>query len=206
MAATLAPHDLSRTSTLSVGLVIAAAYACGPSTSNNPDSVLVDSGGDSPVNNGPWTQVTPKNGASLQATTVSGFWFESQTSGVVSFAEGLVEHFNAPTTIDSVSLDGSGKLPGSSDDAYFGFLPGTSLGSSSATRPPRASSQAPTRASRSSTPTCTRPSPARRPPSLPTFRSSGSERTTRTFGTSRSRPAPVGTCTRRRPRLARRRR
>ncbi len=117
---------LPRSLTVSLGLLLAVG-ACSSTPSNNPDSG--DSGGgDAPPNSGPWTQIMPKDGATIQAQTVSGFWFESQTSGVVSFADGLVEHFNAPTTIDSISLDGSGKLPGPSDDAYFGFVPGTSLG------------------------------------------------------------------------------
>jgi hypothetical protein len=118
----------SRSSTLSLGLVLALASACGSNT-EQPQGPPDSGGGDAPsATGGPWTQVMPMDGANTQATTVSGFWFESQTSGDVSFAEGLVEHFSAPTTIDAIALDGSGMLPGPADDAYFGFVPGTSLG------------------------------------------------------------------------------
>jgi hypothetical protein len=102
--------------------------SCSSGTKPGNDAGSNDSGSDAPVTNGTWAQVVPMDGASSQATTVTGFWFSSSSNGVVSFAEGLVEHFSAPTTIDAIALDGSGKLPGPADDSYYGFVPGTSLG------------------------------------------------------------------------------
>ncbi|HEY1959021.1 MAG TPA: sialidase family protein [Polyangiaceae bacterium] len=83
--------------------------------------------GDSGPGNAAWTAVATKDpaGAGIQ---VSGFWFESTTNGFVSFDEGYVEHFSSPTQIDKIALDGHGKAPNGQDDAYFGFLPNTSLG------------------------------------------------------------------------------
>ena len=101
--------------------------ACSSTPGGVPDSGSPDSGKPDGGTPGVWTQIIPKDGANSSAQTVSGFWFQSPTNGVVSFAEGLVEHFSSPTTIDKIALDGSGKL-GGADDEYFGFIPGTSLG------------------------------------------------------------------------------
>jgi hypothetical protein len=102
--------------------------ACGPVSTNNPDagndSGPADAGSDGPPTNGTWTQVVPKDSANVWGKRVTGFYFDSLTDGVVSFQEGLVEHFNAPTMIDKIVLDGSAH----NSDQYYGFINGTSLG------------------------------------------------------------------------------
>lgn len=104
--------------------------ACSPANNNpTPDAAPSDSGANEsgPASNGTWTQVTVQD-PTQQGIQVSGFWFESPSNGFVSFDEGYVEHFSAPTTIDKIALDGHGKAPNGQDDAYFGFLPSTTLG------------------------------------------------------------------------------
>jgi hypothetical protein len=111
--------------------------ACSPTSPNNPDAGNdagpADSGSDGSLTNGTWTQVIPIDQTSTStsmsmAQTVTGFHFTSLTDGVVSFQEGLIEHFSSATTIDKIVLDGTGKLPGPNDDSYYGFISGTSLG------------------------------------------------------------------------------
>lgn len=107
-------------------VVASLACACGGSKGGSDAGAGADAGGAD--SNGTWTRVTPMDGASHQAQTVSGFWFSSQSSGVVTFSEGLVEHFSSATTIDAISLEGTGKVSNGDDDQYFGFIAGTSLG------------------------------------------------------------------------------
>ena len=118
-------------SSVGTSLVLWVLCACSSTNPNGMDSGPPPNdagGGDSPTMGHAWTQVMPMDGMNGSAQTVTGFFFDSMSDGVVSFGEGLIEHFSSPTTIDSITLDGSGMLPGPNDDQYFGFLPGTSLG------------------------------------------------------------------------------
>jgi hypothetical protein len=62
--------------------------------------------------------VTPLNG---NINTATGFYFSSLTNGVVTLGNDI-EHFDGPTHIDVVALDGAGMLPGPADDTYDGFI------------------------------------------------------------------------------------
>jgi hypothetical protein len=96
------------------------ASACSGAGSPSQADAGTDSGSGSSNSNGVWTVVDPVGTANTMPGNVTGLWFGSTTSGVVSFDTGLIDHFDAADHVDAVALDGFDMLPGPDSDAYFG--------------------------------------------------------------------------------------